>query len=263
MSDPDVGDFVDLSGIRTWYDRRGAGDPLVMLHPGGAGVDSRAFGPNIAALSARFEAFTPERRGHGRTPDVPGPLSFDDMAADTVAFIEAVVKRPVRLLGCSDGSIVALLSALLRPDLVSQLVLIAGPFHHSGWIPEAIDPANEPPQFLRESYDELSPDGIDHYQVIVRKLAQLHQVEPTLSAEELALIECRALVMVGDDDEVRLEHAIEAYRALPMGELAVIPGTSHGLLVEKPELCDHIILQFLTEEPIQTYAPVRRQIDRA
>jgi pimeloyl-ACP methyl ester carboxylesterase len=255
----DMGEFVELDGIRTWFDRHGEGDPLVLLHPGGAGVDSRAFGPNIDALSARFEAFTPERRGHGRTADVYGPLSFDDMATDTVAFIEAVVERPVRLLGCSDGSIVALLTAMLRPDLVSQLVLVAGPFHHSGWIPEAIDPSNEPPEFLRESYGELSPDGIDHYQVVVDKLAQLHLTEPTLAAEDLALVTCRALVMVGDDDEVKLEHAIEAYRSLPIGELAVIPGTSHGLLVEKPELCNRIILQFLTEEPVQTYAPIRRR----
>ena len=64
--------------------------------------------------------------------------------------------------------------------------------------------------------------------------------------------------MVGDDDEVTLEHAVDFYRGLPNGELAVVPGTSHGLLVEKPDLCNRIILDFLTIDPVETFAPIRR-----
>jgi pimeloyl-ACP methyl ester carboxylesterase len=65
--------------------------------------------------------------------------------------------------------------------------------------------------------------------------------------------------MVGDDDEVRLEHVIEMYRSLPNGELAVVPGTSHGLLVEKPQLCNRILLDFLEHEAAPTLAPIRRR----
>jgi pimeloyl-ACP methyl ester carboxylesterase len=68
----------------------------------------------------------------------------------------------------------------------------------------------------------------------------MHAEGPTLTATDLNQIRDRALVMVGDDDEVTLEHAIELYRGLPDAELAVIPGTSHGLLVEKPALCNTI-----------------------
>jgi hypothetical protein len=64
--------------------------------------------------------------------------------------------------------------------------------------------------------------------------------------------------MFGDDDEVKLEHAVVLYRALPNCELAIIPGTSHGLLVEKPDICNSIILDFLCNEPVQTFAPIRR-----
>lgn len=39
---------VELNGIHTWYDEQGTGEPLVLLHPGGVGVDSRAFGPNLS-----------------------------------------------------------------------------------------------------------------------------------------------------------------------------------------------------------------------
>ncbi len=141
-------DYAMLDGVRTWYDEHGAGEPLVLLHPGGAGVDARAFTPNLAAFAAGFHVYTPERRGHGHTPVVGGPITFDAMAHDTAAFLDTVVGGPAHLVGCSDGAIVALLVALARPDIVRRLVLVAGVFHHDGWIPQVIDPDNEPPEFL-------------------------------------------------------------------------------------------------------------------
>jgi fermentation-respiration switch protein FrsA (DUF1100 family) len=83
-----------------------------------------------------------------------------------------------------------------------------------------------------------------------------------LAAGDLAVVTCRALVMVADDEQVTLEHAVEFYRALPDGELAVVPGTSHGLLVEKPELCHRILLDFLAGDPVPTLAPIRRRPGR-
>jgi pimeloyl-ACP methyl ester carboxylesterase len=250
--------FVDLAGVHTWYDEVGSGDPLVLLHPGGAGVDSRAFGPNLDGLALEFRVFTPERRAHGRTPDVDGPITFDAMADDTIRFLEEVVGGAARLLGVSDGAVVALLVALRRPDLVERLVFVAGVFHLDGWWPQAIDPDLEPPAFLESSYAELSPDGAEHYPIVVEKLAHQHQVEPTLTVEELAGIPCRTLVMLGDDDEVRLEHGLALYRAVPDAELAIVPGTSHGLMVEKPELCNTMIIEFLSKDPVFTFAPIRR-----
>ena len=69
--------------------------------------------------------------------------------------------------------------------------------------------------------------------------------------------------MVGDDDEVRLEHAVAMYRGIPDAELMVVPGTSHGLLVEKPDLCNTVILHFLIEDPVPTVAPIRRATTRS
>src|ERR1700736_802809 len=105
----EMANYEQLDGVRTWYDEHGGGEALVLLHPGGAGVDARAFGPNLGALAARLHVYTPERRGHGHTPDVEGPITFEAMAQDTIAFLETVVGGPAHLVGCSDGAIVALL----------------------------------------------------------------------------------------------------------------------------------------------------------
>jgi pimeloyl-ACP methyl ester carboxylesterase len=242
-----------------WYAEAGEGEPLVLLHPGGAGVDSRALRPQVAAFAPRFRVYTPEQRGHGRTPDADGPLGYEQMAADTIAFIDEIAGGPVRLLGVSDGAVVALTVALRRPDLIQRLVLAAGVFHRDGWQDGVLD--GEPPSFLRESYAALSPDGREHYPVVVAKLAAMHAAEPSFTSADLAGVRCRTLVMVADDDEVRLEHAIAAYHAIPEAELAVVPGTSHGLMVEKPDVCNAIVAAFLTTEPIETFAPIRRRRD--
>jgi pimeloyl-ACP methyl ester carboxylesterase len=248
--------IAELATIPMWYDERGDGDPLVLLHPGGAGVDSRALDPNLEALSRRFRTYTPEQRAHGHTPDVDGPVSYQDMAQDTIMFIDKVIGRPVHLFGCSDGAVVALMVALGRPALVRRLVFVAGVFHRDGWEAGILD--EELPEDFRHSYGAVSPDGAGHYDEVVAKLAAMHDREPALTPGELSAIACRTLVMVGDDDQVRLEHAIEMYRRLPAGELAVVPGTSHGLLVEKQDLCNWLITDFLTKDPVPTFAPIRR-----
>ncbi|MGH2963126.1 MAG: alpha/beta fold hydrolase [Solirubrobacterales bacterium] len=252
--------YEELGAVRTWYDEHGEGEPLALLHPGGA--DARAWAPNIDALAAHFHVFTPERRGHGRTPDVEGPITYELMAADTIAFLEEVVGGPAHLVGCSAGASVALHVALRRPDLTRRLVLIAGVFHRDGWFPAAIDPDASPPDVLAEGYAELSPDGPDHFPVVHAKLARMNWEEPTITASELSGVKKRTLVMVGDDDEVTLEHAIAMYRGVPDAELAVVPGASHGLLHEKPSLCNTILVDFLTTDPVPTIAPVRRTADR-
>jgi len=247
---------VMLNGVATWYEERGHGDPLVLLHPGGAGVDSRAMAPQLEALSQLFHVYTPEQRGTAAPPTPTAPSTTSSWPRTQIAFIEAVIGQPVHLLGCSDGAVISLTVALRRPDLVRRLALAAGVFHRDGWWTESFD--GEPPEFLRTSYGELSPDGPDHYDTVVQKLAVMHTHEPSLTPEDLGQVARRTLVMGADDDEVRLEHAVAMYRSLPDAELAVVPGTSHGLLVEKPGLCNLIITEFLTTDPVTTFAPIRR-----
>src|SRR5262249_10835958 len=94
---------AELHSVSMCDEERGQGDRCVLHHPGGAGIDSRALDATLNGLARVFRAYTPEQRAHGRTPDVDGPLSYELMAADTIAFIEDVIGRPVYLMGCSDG----------------------------------------------------------------------------------------------------------------------------------------------------------------
>jgi pimeloyl-ACP methyl ester carboxylesterase len=239
-----------------WYEEHGEGEPLVLLHPGGA--DARAWAPNLGPLAEHFHVFTPEQRGHGRTPDVEGPITYELMARDTIELLEQMAGGPAHLVGHSAGACLALVVALRRPDLARRLALISGVFHWQGWVPSAIDSTAVAPDVLARGYAELSPDGPEHYPVVSEKLARMNREEPAFAVSELSGVRSRTLVMLGDDDEVVFDHALALYEALPEAELAVVPGTSHGLLHEKAALCNAILLDFLTKDPVPTIAPLRR-----
>jgi pimeloyl-ACP methyl ester carboxylesterase len=252
-----VGEYVQLGAVKTWYDEHGEGEPLVLMH--GGLVDARFFEANTPALAEHFHVYTPERRGHGHTPDVEGPISYQLMADDTIAFLETVVGQPADLVGHSDGAFTAMLVAMQRPELVKRLVLISGGFNKSGeagpemeWDVPAIT------QFLGPAYGEVSPDGEDHFPVVATKIGEMAAKEPDLQAAELNAITARTLIMFADDDLVTLAHSVEMYDNIPNAELAIVPGTSHFLTQEKPHLVNALVLDFLTNEPVPTIAAIRR-----
>src|SRR3954447_682553 len=249
--------YAHLGDVKTWYDEHGSGEPLVLMHGGLA--DTRFFDPNLGPLAERFHVYTPERRGHGHTPDVDGPITYQLMADDTIAFLEAVVGEPADLVGHSDGAGVAMLVGMQHPELVKRLVLISGGFNKSGeampdmeWDVDAIS------EFLGPSYGEVSPDGESHFKVVASKIGEMAAVEPNLQASDLAAVTQRTLVMFSDDDLVTMTHAAEMYDALPYAELAIVPGTSHFLTQEKPHLVNELVLDFLTNSPVPTVAAISR-----
>ncbi|MDQ3782253.1 MAG: alpha/beta hydrolase [Actinomycetota bacterium] len=252
--------YVELTNGSVWYDEQGEGEPLVLLH--GGAVDSRFFEHNLGPLAERFRVITTDLWGHGRTADREGRFTLESFATDVAELIEQVVEESAHVLGHSIGAGVALTLAMSRPDLIRRLVLASGGFDHEAEIGTEGGGSDEMVEqtvaFLGATYGAVSPDGEDHFPVVVRKDFELSSREPALSAEEVGTVSARTLVMVSDDDIVSLEHTLELYRALPDSELSVVPGTSHFLLQEKPEACNSIIIDFLTAGPVVTVAPVRR-----
>ena len=103
-----------------------------------------------------------------------------------------------------------------------------------------------------------SPNGPEHWPVVFGKFVEMTQREPHIPVGELARISAPTLVVVGDDDMVSIEHTVALFRTIPNSELAVVPGASHAVAIEKPELLNRIVLDFLENEPVATMMPIRR-----
>jgi pimeloyl-ACP methyl ester carboxylesterase len=239
---------VDVNGLATWHEVHGQGPPVVLLHGAFAGASSwAAQAPALAR--AGYRVHVPERRGNAHTQDVPGPLSYGVMADDTVAYLDQVVGGPAHLVGWSDGAVVALLVAQRRPDLADRLVLIGQYYNSSGKVPGGLTDqlgagGDQVMGFLRAEYDQVSPDGPDHFPEVYAKTMRMLASEPELSLASLATVTAPALVLQGDHDEVTLEHGAAVAAALPHGRLAVLPGT-HALPVELPQVVNALLSWFL------------------
>jgi pimeloyl-ACP methyl ester carboxylesterase len=240
--------YVDVNGLRTWHEVRGEGHAVVLLHGAFAGASS--WSSQAPALAdAGYRVHLPERRGHAHTPDVPGPLTYEVMADDTVAYLDGVVGGPAHLVGWSDGAVVALLVAQRRPDLVARLVLIGQYYNASGRVAGGLVDqlsagGDQVMGFLRAEYDQVSPDGPEHFPVVFAKTVQMVRTEPEIDLASLARVGAPTLVLQSDRDDVTLEHGTAVAAALPRGRLAVLPGT-HALPVENPGVVNALLLWFL------------------
>jgi pimeloyl-ACP methyl ester carboxylesterase len=240
--------YVEVNGLPTWHEVRGEGQPVVLLHGAFAGASSWS-AQTPALARAGYKVHVPERRGHAHTPDVEGPLTYQVMADDTVAYLDGVVGAPAHLVGWSDGAVVALLAAWRRPDLVERLVLIGQYYNASGKVTGGLDDqlragGDQVMGFLRTEYDLVSPDGPEHFPVVYAKTLRMLATQPELDLPSLAAVAAPTLVLQGDRDEVTLEHGAAVAMALPHGRLAVLPGT-HALPVENPEVVNALLLWFL------------------
>ena len=246
------------AGPALWWAEQGTGEPLVLLH--GGLTDARFFSANVPALADQFHVYTPDARGHGHTPDVPGPITPELLLQDTVAFLTTVVGAPAHLAGHSLGGATALHVALRYPGLVRRLILISASIRRPG--PRAPDSPwpglADLVRFLGPGYGEVSPDGQAHFPVVASKIVTMLAEEPALAQAELGGISSRTLLMAGDEDAVSLDDTLVLYNGIPDAELAIVPGTSHFLLREKPALCNAIMLDFLTGAAVPPVPPVRR-----
>jgi pimeloyl-ACP methyl ester carboxylesterase len=251
---------IDAGGIRIYYETQGTGEPVILIHGGATTGESwRAQAPELAE---RYQLFIPDRRGHGRSPDVEGPATMDGYAEDMVAFMAALGLESAYVIGWSDGGKVAVRMALSRPDLVRKLVMIGTELTKAGGTP-ANDRLMTTPEgldtlatFAREDYQRLSPDGPGHFDVVFAKWTRMWSSIPDIEPTDVQHLPMPVLLMQGDDDCVRIEHNAAVARAIPDAQLAVIPGASHTVRLEKPEVVNGLLLDFLSDTQSPKYMPL-------
>ena len=230
--------YADLHGLHMYFEDRGEGPPLLLLHGGGSTAQT-SFGAIMPALARTHRLIAPEQQAHGHTADIDRPLSFEQMADDTAALLDRLGVARTDVLAFSNGSVVALQLAIRHPEKVRRLVLCSGFYARWGFPPgfwEGFAHATPDvmPAPLREAMAAALPDPSTFPRVFARQVG-LMQSFTDLPEDALRAISAPALVMVGDRDVMSVEHSAKMAKLLPHGELAVLPGAEHGAYIGAAE----------------------------
>ncbi len=246
-ADRPAGRYVALDGIRMYVEVHGRGPALVLLH-GGTG-DGRQFSNQVPEFEKRFRVIVPDLCAQGRTTDRPGPLTYHAMAEDIAALLDRLHVRRADVMGWSDGGIVGLDLALHHPGRVEHLVTFGANFTPDGLNPRDVEwnlsaSAESLGPATRQAYVREAPDPA-HYEVAMNKIIAMWRTQPNFTLAQLRAIRARTLVCAGEHDLVRPEHTQQLAAAIPGARLWIVPGATHGAILERPALVNRTVLEFL------------------
>ena len=235
------GNYAPVNGLRMYYEIHGSGRPLVLLH--GAYMTIDMMQPLLSGLAEHRTVIAAEPQGHGHTADVDRPLTYEQMADDTAGLLAHLEIDTADVFGYSMGGGAALQLAIRHPGRVRKLVLASAGFRSDAFHAAALEmfPSITPELFagspIEEAYLRTAPNPED-FPRLVEKLTTLDTTEFAWPEEEIRAIAAPTLIVLGDSDGIRLEHAVELFglrgggvmgdlAGLPASQLAVLPGTSH------------------------------------
>ncbi|WP_253984973.1 alpha/beta fold hydrolase [Pyxidicoccus xibeiensis] len=250
---------VQVNGMQVYYEVSGKGEPLVVLH--GAYMNIPTMGAIIPKLAKSHKVYALEFQGHGRTTDIDRPITYQNLADDVAAFMDAVGLKKADVFGYSMGSAAGLQLAIRHPEKVNKLVAASVAYDIQGWQPEFREfiPKMTVEMFLEmpfaKEYPKLAanPKG---FPALVKKLIQLEK-EPMAWEKDVKALETPVLIITGDADVATLEHSVAMFRLLGGGgpgdmgkplspsRLAVMPATAHTAVISQPELLHAFIEPFL------------------
>ena len=253
--------YVPVNGLMMYYEIHGTGQPLVLLH-GAFSAIGTSFGKLLPSLAQTRQVIAFELQAHGRTADIDRPLSLEQLADDVAAALRHLEIERADIFGYSTGAAVALHVVIRHPDVVRKLVLASVTYNLDGVHPGLMEGlADMKPEMMfgspwHEEYTQIAPHPED-FATLFAKKTQMDQRIQDLTAETIQAIQAPTLLIIGDSDLVRPEHAVEMFRllgggvfgdtpaGLPNSQLAILPGTSHVTVVYRADLLLAMIPAFL------------------
>lgn len=222
--------YALVNGLKMYYEIHGTGKPLVLIHGGGSTIGT-TFGRVLPELAKKHQVIAVELQAHGHTADIDRPLSFEQDADDVAALLKQLDITRADIFGFSNGGTTALQIAIRHPALVNKLVIASGLSKKDGAYQWLWDFMKNPsfdgmPKELKDAYLKINPDPnalrVMHDRDVVRM-----QTFKDMQDADIRSIQAPALILIGDADVIRPEHAVEMYRMLPNARLMILPG-GHG-----------------------------------
>ena len=239
--------FADINGLRLYHEIHGSGRPIVLLHGGLQTIDLM-FGPLLPTLAARRQLIAVELQGHGRTADTDRTMSIDQLADDIAALLAHLGIEEADIFGFSLGGLVGWSLAIRHPKLVGRVALASADYRSREAAPDEVPgpmPTDADFQTMRDAYAAVAPDP-SHFDALAEKVSTMVNKDFVgWTADELRAVQSPTLVLVGDNDLIRVSDAVEAFELVPHGQLAVLPGTTHMDMTRSPQRILAMLVPFL------------------
>ena len=222
--------YSEVNGIKMYYEIYGQGRPLVLIHGGGSTIQS-TFGRAIPLLAEHRQLIAVELQAHGRTSDREKEVTFEQDADDVTTLLTNLKVDKADFFGFSNGGTTAVQIAIRHPAIVDKLILASALCKRSGVPAQFWDFMKQAqlanmPQELKDAYLKVSPNP-DGLQIMHDKDARRMVNFSDIPDAQIESIKAPTLIIIGDRDVIKPEHALEMHRQIAGSELAIIPGV-HG-----------------------------------
>lgn len=222
--------------IRLYYQEKGKGRPLVLLH--GNGEDGSYFRHQMEYFSPQYRVLAVDTRGHGQSPRGTAPFTMSQFAQDLKTLLDELEINAPILLGFSDGANIAMKFALRYPERLTALILNGGNLHPQG-IKRRFQIPIELGYRVVRLFAGRSQEARRNMEIL-----GLMVHEPNLKPQELSAIQAPTLVIAGARDMVKTAHTREIAAHIPHARLAILPG-DHFIAGKNPERFNREVEQFL------------------
>lgn len=221
------GKYLNINGISLYYEVRGSGEPLLLLHYGAGSAEN--FNPLHPNLTSHFQVITPDSRAQGRSSDSEEPLSYRLMVDDMITLMDSLGIDSAYVGGASDGAAIAIHMAIHHPERVRALIL------------GAVDLSSD-------ALTDVFWEEVKQYD-IPEKLATLwYETRISPTKEQLAEIDAPTLLLIGEEEQyIKFEHIAWQANSIPNATEVWIPEADHFVFTTHPNKVSSAILSFLNK----------------
>ncbi|TGK00974.1 alpha/beta hydrolase [Leptospira semungkisensis] len=231
-SNPKESGYAQINGIQLYYEVHGKNDgiPLVLLNGGGSTIEV-SYGKILPIFAMHRKVVALEEQAHGRTSDRNKPVRFETSAEDVVSLLKYLKIEKADIFGFSNGASVALEVAIRHPELVRKLVFGSSITKRSGsplqfWSIFKKPSFSDMPEPLKEAFLKVNPDPQKLRNMFEKDIDRMANFKD-VSDKDVRSVKASTLVILGDQDITRPEHAVEITHLIPKSRLIILPG-GHG-----------------------------------
>lgn len=270
---PSRSGHLPINGLKLYYEVYGelgkSKTPPLLLIPG-AFLSTDSMKPWVVAFAAKRPVIVFDQQGHGRTADTSRKMSYEQFGDDAAALLRALKVERADVMGYSQGGGVALQLALRHPTLVNKLVSLSATYRQDGWYPAVLKAieglraeafAGSPIEAAFKKHT-AEPKAFEAY---VEKMKVLNINDQNITDAQMRAIPARTMVIVGDADGVKLEHAVAMFKLrgggdeeaattgmltkVPAARLVILPATSHIGISGEVKVLESMVTPFLEDAP--------------